>query len=303
MINSRFIPCTILVLLFSSFAGNKAGPKSSNPLFTLEFALIGSKFGDKKQENLAREILGSNRSFEVSWLPLYSLAYALWHDPEHLDRAQKIERHLNKATASGERIAGLLSLYQATGQSDYLERALLLAKEEPSNGKAYLSLYISTAEREWLSLAVATTASLPRNSIESARFLNLLSHYVGKRDLRILAESMVKRLSPPTDRDLQIGFRLVESELKSEPIHIAIVGKKGDPQAKALFQAALSYPSTYKRLEWWDSREGPLPNPDVTYPVLDQPAAFACANRSCSLPVFDPTKIVGAVDRLRRRPT
>ena len=42
----------------------------------------------------------------------------------------------------------------------------------------------------------------------------------------------------------------------------------------------------YKRLDWWDAKEGPLANPDVQYPELDKPAAFACANQICFVAGF-----------------
>jgi hypothetical protein len=45
-------------------------------------------------------------------------------------------------------------------------------------------------------------------------------------------------------------------------------------------------------------REGPLPNPDVQYPELEQPAAFACTNRICSQPVFDPAELGGTVTQM-----
>jgi hypothetical protein len=57
-------------------------------------------------------------------------------------------------------------------------------------------------------------------------------------------------------------------------------------------------PRLYKRVDWWDKREGPLPNPDVQYPELDQPAAFACTNRICSEPVFEPEGLAETVIRM-----
>jgi hypothetical protein len=42
----------------------------------------------------------------------------------------------------------------------------------------------------------------------------------------------------------------------------------------------------YKRVEWWDRSEGPLPNPDVAYPELGRAAAFVCAEGRCSRPLF-----------------
>ena len=65
-----------------------------------------------------------------------------------------------------------------------------------------------------------------------------------------------------------------------------------------LHAAGRAYPASYKRIDWWDTREGPLPNPDVQYPELEQPAAFACTNRICSQPVFDPVShLVNVAER------
>jgi len=58
----------------------------------------------------------------------------------------------------------------------------------------------------------------------------------------------------------------------------------------------LQYPSSYKRLEWWDKREGPMPNPDVQYPQLDKSATFICTNKRCSLPIFKAEDIAKTVD-------
>ena len=102
---------------------------------------------------------------------------------------------------------------------------------------------------------------------------------------------MVERLpaSSPLLADLEIG---------SEPLHLTVVGHKDDPAAQNLFQVAQRYPSGYKRLEWWDVREGRLPNPDVQYPELKQAAAYICTSHTCSPPIFDPEKLSGRVDKL-----
>jgi uncharacterized protein len=54
-------------------------------------------------------------------------------------------------------------------------------------------------------------------------------------------------------------------------------------------------PARYKRLEWFDAREGKLPNPDVEYPDLGEPAAFACSNRICSFPSFSAEELQATV--------
>ena len=91
---------------------------------------------------------------------------------------------------------------------------------------------------------------------------------------------------------------LAAEEIVGEPIHITLVESKSDPTAQALHKAARAYPGVFNRVEWWDRAEGPLPNPDIRHPKLDQAAAFACTNNSCSLPVFAKEKLASMVARL-----
>lgn len=91
---------------------------------------------------------------------------------------------------------------------------------------------------------------------------------------------------------------LADYEVSRDPVHITIVGPKDSWDARQLFQAAASYPSGYKRLEWMDLREGHLPNPDAQYPALARPAAFLCSNHACSSPIFKAEDIRPRADRL-----
>ena len=87
------------------------------------------------------------------------------------------------------------------------------------------------------------------------------------------------------------GILLADKELGTTPLHVTVVGKKDDPAARSLFLAAIALPANYKRVEWWDEREGAMPNPDVQYPTFEKAAGFICADRRCSTPIFDPAKI------------
>ena len=202
-----------------------------------------------------------------------------------------------------------------------------------SAGRSFLDLYTVTGNRSWLRRAQSladfigaqfmdrkgggfATAPLHGHkgifskpvkhlgsNIEVTRFANLLYHYTGGQRFRELAAHGMRYLSAPAITDqkrLLAGVLLADAEFGHAPIHITIVGPKDNADARALFHSAIGYPagSGYKRVEWWDKREGPLPNPDVRYPEFARPAAFACANRACSLPVFKPIKIAGAVERL-----
>ena len=95
--------------------------------------------------------------------------------------------------------------------------------------------------------------------------------------------------------ELRIDVLLADHELSGDPIHITVVGGKSDPAALALHSAALAFPAHYLQVDWWDRREGPLPDPEVRYPQLARAAAFACTGNSCSLPVFDPAQVARTV--------
>lgn len=201
-------------------------------------------------------------------------------------------------------------------------------------GRAFLALYASTGGREWLQRASAAADFMDRDfkdpeggydtakeqkngtgvfgkqvrnvdeNIAFARFSNLLFHYNGQQKYRDMAEHAMRYLASPAlveNKRFLSGVLLADMEMAAAPVHVVVVGHKDDPAAQALYAAGLKYPANYKRIEWWDKREGPMPNPDVKYPELNKAAAFACADRTCSLPVFDPAKVAAQLDRIRKR--
>ena len=99
-------------------------------------------------------------------------------------------------------------------------------------------------------------------------------------------------------RRLLAGILLADMEMTQDPLHITIVGNKHDKTARELFEMGLKSITRFKRVEWWDKAEGPLPNPDVTYPKLDKPAAFICTDGACSSPIFEPEKMEEAIDKM-----
>jgi len=80
-----------------------------------------------------------------------------------------------------------------------------------------------------------------------------------------------------------IGLSATEPAQK---IHIVIVGPKADPNAKKLYTAATAYSNSNTEVTWWDRKEGPLKNSDVSYPLLDKSAVYVCHAFQCSLPIF-----------------
>ena len=197
--------------------------------------------------------------------------------------------------------------------------------------RAFLSLYGATADRQWLACAEATLKFIDANfrdqqgagfdsskaptdhahtphpqrdeNIAVARAANLLFRITASPADQQIAERAMRYVAadPVVYRLPAAAPLLVDNELSNEPLHLTIVGSKEDPIAKALFQQALRYPSSYKRLEWWDPSQGAagrLPNPDVQYPSLKVSAAFICTSRTCSPPIFKAEDLQPKIDRL-----
>src|SRR5208282_4672832 len=137
-------------------------------------------------------------------------------------------------------------------------------------------------------------------NVAVARAANMLSHYTGNASYRKISDSAMRYLAaPPVAGRLPVAsVLLADFEVTRPPLHLTVVGQKDDPIAQALFTAALQYPSSYKRLEWWDVREGKLPNPDVQYPALAKPAAFVCTDRACSQPIFKAEDVPGKIRKI-----
>lgn len=195
-------------------------------------------------------------------------------------------------------------------------------------GRAFLSLYMTTGERSYLQKAEEAASFIEGHftdravpgiatadvhhagpfrpgpqldeNVMAARWANLLFRYTGRSEDRKLAETAMHYLASPDvagSRNLLVaGILLADEELSSEPLHVTVIGPRGDAKAQSLFAAALAAPGGYKRVEWWDPAGEPLPHADVEYPRLPRPAAFVCTG-SCSSPAYSPQALQKALSR------
>jgi uncharacterized protein len=140
------------------------------------------------------------------------------------------------------------------------------------------------------------------DQVQVARFMNLLNRYYGDETYREQAAHAMRYLGSASAEMMRPlpGVVLADEELAIEPTHITIVGHKEAPRAQALHALARALPARYKRLEWLDLREGKLPNPDVEYPDMGEPAAFACSNRICSFPSFNAEELQATVKQMAK---
>lgn len=190
-----------------------------------------------------------------------------------------------------------LELYAATGERDYLSKTLAAADfmaleflDRKLTGLFTVSLKTSHV--------LAPVRRLDEN-LRVARLTNMLSHYTGKQEYKSLAELAMKFIVSKEVALSSIsepGVITAADEFSQAPLHITVVGAKSEEAAQKLFSAAGQYPSFYKRVEWWDKSEGPLPNPDVQYPQLPKAAAFICTEKRCSLPIFAPEGIKKTIE-------
>jgi uncharacterized protein len=208
--------------------------------------------------------------------------------------------YLGDTLAMGQ---AFLDLYAATGNRDWLTAAAgagdyVGAAFKDTAGGGFLTSKTSEAKAG----VFAKPAKLVDDQIQVARFMNILNRYFGNESYRELASHAMRYLtsaSADMPRPLP-GVLLADQQLAVEPTHMTIVGQKDDARAQALHAVARAYPAMYKRLEWLDLREGKLPNADVEYPDLGQPAAFACSNRICSYPSFSAEELQANVQQMAK---
>jgi uncharacterized protein len=203
--------------------------------------------------------------------------------------------YLDDSLAMGR---GLLALYSATGDRAWLTHAQQTARFVRSTFAVEAAGGFATAAERGQVLKPAPQID---ENLAAARFFNLLARYTGDAHYRNDAERAMRYL---VTRDVALlrrtepGILIADWELASDPVHLTIVGRKDDPSAQALFDSALRYPSGYRRIEWWDRREGTLPNIDVQYPELARAAAFVCTSGACSLPQFEGAQLLALARKL-----
>jgi uncharacterized protein len=205
--------------------------------------------------------------------------------------------YLGDTLAMGQ---ALLDLYGATGTRAWLDEAQsagdAIAKYfvDPKGG------FLTTLTPEGSAGAFIIPVKPLDEQTAVTRFANALNRYLGAAAYRTLAEHGMKYLASKDILDMPRmlpGVLLADAEIAAEPTHVTIVGAKGDAKAQTLHAAARTAPLPYKRVDWWDRAEGALKNPDVSYPELEDAAAFLCTNRICSLPAFTVEDLQAAVQR------
>jgi len=248
--------------------------------------------------------------------------YNITNDPKVLAAAQRAAKWVNDNRAlpqggfrHGDKDRGgpflgdtlamgqaALDLYAATGNRDWLTAAAKAGDFVAAIFKDETGGFLTSKTSEAKTGVFARPARLVDDQVQVARFMNLLDRYFGNGIYRAQASHAMRYITGASAEMLRPlpGVLLADEELAIEPTHMTIVGHKDDPRAQALHASARALPARYKRLEWLDLREGNLPNADVEYPDLGEPAAFACSNRICSFPSFNADELQANVKQMAK---
>lgn len=267
-------------------------------------------------------------SRENGWAARSMLAlYSASGEATYLEAAQKTIEwiHANRALPNGGFAHGasdhagpylsdtiamaeaMLSFYMASGKEIWLKRTIDAADFIDKTFKHPRAGFVTTRKSSVSAQAFSKPFVNIEENIALARLTNMLHRSSGMERFQSMAGHAMRYLtSDPViaQNRFMLGTVLADDEMAIEPAHVTIVGKVDDTAANALHRAALALPTSYIRVDRWDPANGPMLNPDVTYPAMDQAAAFACANQICSLPVFNAKDLFATVKKMtgtRRR--
>jgi uncharacterized protein YyaL (SSP411 family) len=215
-------------------------------------------------------------------------------------RASNNDIYLADTLAAGE---AFFALHRSTGGRDWLQHAIdagrAIANQFADEKGGYVAQWPMVGARG----VMAKPAKQIDENVAATRFLNLLHRHTGEEVFREASKTGLAWLVAMGNEGMVLpGALLAERELAAEPVHLTIVGAKDDANAARLYGVARAHPERYLRLEWWDRKEGKLPNNEIEYPELDRAAAFACSQNFCSLPAFDASEIADRIAAVSRRP-
>lgn len=194
--------------------------------------------------------------------------------------------------------------------------------DDAAMAAAFLALHEVTAERRWLDFADETLVAIDRTyriptggyqtspidpaaegalakpyrqieeNLSVARTANRLARYTGDRRHREVAEHAMRFLASPSttaERRFLIGLLLADRELSSDPVQITVIGERRHERAQRLFAAALQGAARYRHIRWLS------PKDSEKYPSQPAPAAYLCADGTCSPPILKPRELVRAL--------
>jgi uncharacterized protein YyaL (SSP411 family) len=201
-------------------------------------------------------------------------------------------------------IRAALALYEATGEADYLERALswqgTLDRHYANADTSGYFLPADDADGVVVRPAAITDEATPNPNGVAAQNLIRLAACSGQHAWRDQVDKMFDGLIPIAAENVFMHVTLLNAldlRLRSAEVVIAGTGKP----AERLAAAALKLPFTERTVVRAPTAEALPPGHYARHKVdaVAAPAAFVCINETCSLPVSRPDKIAETAKRIR----
>jgi uncharacterized protein len=201
-------------------------------------------------------------------------------------------------------IRAALTLYEATGQGTYLDRALTWQRaldRDYANAETG-TYYLTAADAEGLVIRPASTAdeATPNHNAVAAQNLVRLAVLAGDDTWRDKADRLIAAIAPLATENLYMHMALLNAvDLRLRAAEIVVTGE-GDV-AETLLTAARRL-SPLDRIVLHAASPDSLPPAHPAHAKIAAaagPQAFVCVGETCSLPVTDPAGLNAAIESMR----
>jgi len=201
-------------------------------------------------------------------------------------------------------IRAALALHEATGEGDYLEQALAWQRaldRDYANAEAG-TYYLTAADAEGLVIrpAAASDEATPNHNAVAAQNLVRLALLAGDDRWRAQADRLIAAIAPLAVENLYMHMALLNAvDLRLRAAEIVVTGEGAAAQA---LLAAARERSPLDRIVLHAASAAALPSAHPARNKLaasGQAQAFVCVGETCSLPVTDPSGLIGAIDAVR----
>jgi uncharacterized protein YyaL (SSP411 family) len=202
-------------------------------------------------------------------------------------------------------IRGALALHEATGRSDYLQRAIAWQGTLDRHYANRLTggYFLTAADAEGLVVRPDATAdeATPNSNSVAAQNLVRLAVATGEPKWRAQVDRLFDGVLPLAADNLYMHLALFNAlDLRLRGAEIVVTGS--DAASDALAQAALALPYVERIVLRARSADAMPPSHPAQEKMRAAPssAAFVCLGERCSLPVTEPAALSAAIVSMRQ---
>jgi uncharacterized protein YyaL (SSP411 family) len=249
---------------------------------------------------------------EPSWLQMAARAFLFidgkMSKGDRLGHSWRDGRLLFHGLASdhANMIRAALALHEATGERDYLDRAVSWQAAldrhyaNPQTG----GYFLTADDAEGLVVRPSSTSddATPNANAVAAQNLVRLAGYTGQHSWRDQVDRLFDGILPLAGENLFMHVALLDAlDLRLRGAEIVIAG--AGERAATLVETALQLPFLDRILIRAPSKDAlPATHPAAAkLAAITEPAAFICAGETCSLPVTAPAQIAATLMSMRAK--